>query len=136
MAAMTAMNADTPSSVVDRLMAAIEGGDLDTVRALYHPDAVVWHNTDGLEQGVEENLRVLAWMTSTLTDIEYADVRRSALDDGGGVVQQHVLSVTTPAGERVHIPACLVVRVDHGRVTRVDEYLDRTHIQPLLAAGR
>jgi ketosteroid isomerase-like protein len=39
-----------PLEVADRLFAAIEAGDIDAVRELYHPDIAVWHNTGGLAQ--------------------------------------------------------------------------------------
>ena len=63
------------SEVADRLFAAIEAGDLDTVRALYAPDAVIWHNNDGTEQTVEQNLRVLRWMVDHLADRRYEEIR-------------------------------------------------------------
>ena len=42
-----------PLEVADRLFAAIEAGDLDAVAALYAPEAVIWHNHDGVEQPAE-----------------------------------------------------------------------------------
>jgi ketosteroid isomerase-like protein len=44
---------------VIRFFAAIETGDIDLVRAIYAPDALIWHNDDLIEQPVEENLKVL-----------------------------------------------------------------------------
>ena len=41
---------------------AVERGDLDEMRRLYHPDARVWHNFDQVSRSVEENLRTLTWM--------------------------------------------------------------------------
>ena len=93
------------------------------------PDARIWHNTDGTEQTVDENLRVLGWLTKHCTDIRYEDVRRSAT--AGGFVQQHVLRASGPDGRAVEVPACLVVTCDAGRITRLDEYLDSAHLAPL-----
>jgi uncharacterized protein len=117
------------SDVADRLFAAIEAGDLEAVRALYAPDAVVWHNTDGTEQTVDENLRVLRWVVDNLSDRGYEDVRRSPTDTG--FVQQHVLRCIRPDGVRVAVPACLVVTCDAGRITRLEEYLDSAHVARL-----
>ena len=39
------------NDIADQLFAAIEAGDIDAVRDLYAPDAVIWHNTDETEQG-------------------------------------------------------------------------------------
>ena len=118
------------SDVADRLFAAIEAGDLEAVRSLYAPDAVIWHNTDGSEQTVDENLRVLRWVVGHLADRRYEDVRRSPTQTG--FVQQHVLRGTRPDGRRVEVPACLVVSCDAGRITRLEEYLDSAHVARLI----
>jgi ketosteroid isomerase-like protein len=112
-------------SVADDLFASIEKGDIDGVRAIYAPDAVVWHNTDGVEQTVDENLRTLQWVVDNLADRSYDEVRRTEHD--GGFVQQHVLRFTK-AGERREIPACIVATVADGQITRIDEYIDSAHV--------
>ena len=117
-------------AVADRLFAAIEAGDLDAVRAMYADDAVVWHNTDGVAQTRDENLRTLGWVVAHLRDRRYTDVRRWLTPDG--FVQQHVLRATNRAGGEVAVPACLAVTVVDGRVTRIDEYLDSRHVDRLL----
>ena len=91
-------------------------------RALYAPDAVIWHNFDGVEQNVTDNLRVLGWMASAFKARAYTDVRRSSTDDG--FVQQHVLQLTKADGTAVELPACIVATCNEGRITRIDEYLD------------
>jgi ketosteroid isomerase-like protein len=116
-------------AVAERLFAAIEAGDVEGVRSLYADDAVIWHNTDGVEQSPADNLRVLGWLTSHCTDIRYTEVRRSATDTG--FVQQHVLRLTSPAGEALALPACIVVTVDGDRITRLDEYLDSAQVARL-----
>ncbi len=52
--------AGSSEETVSRFFAAIEAGDIGTVREIYAPDAVIWHNDDLVEQPVEENLTVLA----------------------------------------------------------------------------
>ena len=114
-------------TTADDLFAAIERGDVDAVRAIYAPDAVIWHNNDGVEQTVDQNLRTLQWVCDNLRDRAYEDVRR--VDHAGGFVQQHVLRFTRPDGVRGEIPACIVATTgDDGRITRLDEYLDSAHI--------
>ncbi len=115
--------------VADRLFASIEAGDIDSVRALYAPDAVVWHNGDGVEEDVEHNLSVLGWCVSHIAGMRYEQVRRQVL--AGGFVQQHILRGTGPGGAPLEVPACLVVAVAEGRITRIDEYLDSAHLGPL-----
>jgi len=117
------------SDIADRLFAAIQAGDLDAVRSLYAPDAVIWHNTDGSEQTPDENLRVLRWVVEHLADRRYEEVRRSPTPTG--FVQQHVLRCTREDGTRVEIPACIVVTCAEGRITRLAEYLDSGHVARL-----
>lgn len=119
--------------VAERLFTAIEGGDIDTVDALYAPDAEVWHNIwhgrNGAVQTREENLSVLRWVVTNLKDLRYDDIRRSATDTG--FVQQHVLRAVGPAGRPVEMPVCMVCTCLDGRITRIDEYLDSAHLARL-----
>lgn len=112
-------------TIADDLFAAIERGDVDAVRSIYAPDAVIWHNNDEVEQTVDQNLAVLRWVCANLADRSYEDVRRHEWD--GGFVQQHVLRFTRD-GERRGVPACIVAAVADGRITRIDEYLDSAHV--------
>ena len=41
-----------------------------------------------------------------------------------GFVQQHVLHGVRADGVAVTLPACIVCQVEHGRITRLDEYFD------------
>jgi ketosteroid isomerase-like protein len=108
--------------VCDQLFAAIMRGDIDAVRALYAPDAVIWHNDDMAEQTPEENLRTLRWVTRNIKDLRYEDMRRH--DIGTGFVQQHVLRGIAPNGSPLVLPACIVCQVEDGHITRLEEYLD------------
>ena len=120
-----------------RFCAAIEQGDIDAIRAIYAPDARIWHNTDGIDfsgQTVDENLKVLAWMGRFLSDKRYDIVRRS--ETATGFVQQHVLRATiTATGEPYAMPACIVCTVVDGAITRLDEYMDSAHVAPLTRAA-
>jgi ketosteroid isomerase-like protein len=118
----------TVDEIAERLFAAIEAGDVEAVRAVYDPAAVVWHNNDGVEQTVEQNLRTLAWVIDNLADRTYEDVRRQGT--ATGFVQQHVLRFTRADGTRQELPACLVVACDleAARITRIDEYIDSGHL--------
>ncbi len=117
--------------LADRFFAAIPKGDASTLRQLYAPDAVIWHNFDQKAQSVEENLRVLAWIASNVRDLRYEEIRRIVTP--GGWVQQHVLRGTAPNGRALEVPACIVFCVRDGRVARLDEYLDTAQIAALRA---
>jgi len=124
------------AALARRFVAAIESGDLDAIRAIYAPDARIWHNTDGVDfpgQTVDENLKVLGWMRRVLSDIRY-DIAR--IDEtASGYVQQHVLRARTTLGEAFVLPACIVCTVKDGRIVRLEEYLDTAHLAPLTRAA-
>ena len=109
-------------AVAERFFSAIEKGDIEGVRSIYAPDARIWHNFDRKEQTVEENLRILTWMSRNIANKRYAVERRIAIP--GGFLQQHVLHADT-AGGPFEMPACIVVLVNaDGRIARLEEYLD------------
>jgi len=122
-----------PLAVAEHLFAAIEAGDVDAVRELYTPDTVVWHNSDGVEQSAEQNVKVLRWVIRNVRNLRYDEVRRERTERG--FVQQHVLRGTAANGAEVAIPACIVGVVKDGRIVRLDEYLDSAHVRPLLGAS-
>lgn len=127
----------TPQQYLDfaeRFVGAIQTGDTATVRACYAPDAKLWHNTDGIEQTVDQNMKVLDWFIRTLPDRNYRVVRREALKDG--FLQQHVLEATLPDGTKWAMDACVVVRIENGLITRLDEYLDSAQGAALRTFGR
>jgi ketosteroid isomerase-like protein len=117
--------ANDPDEMLDvagRLFAAVTAGDVGAVRALYAPNAVIWHNNDGREQTPEQNLRVLAWIAANVTNFRYEDGR--CQPTATGFVEQHVTRGTGPSGAEFEIPACIVCTVVDGKITRLDEYLD------------
>lgn len=124
---MSETTANDPTAIAARLFTAIEAGDIDAVREAYHPDVVIWHNDDGVEQSRDTNLRTLAWVTKHIDGMRYDDVRLTATPTG--FVQQHVVRGSNRAGVEVAMPACIVVTLDNdGLITRLDEYLDSRHV--------
>ena len=108
--------------IAERFFAAIEAADPDAIRSCYAPDARIWHNFDGVEQTVDENLKVLAWMAPRLQNRHYDVLRREVLPTG--FMQQHVLRGDLIDGTAFEMPACVVCQVSNGRITRLEEYLD------------
>ena len=117
---------------VIRFFAAIEAGDIDAVREIYAPDALIWHNDDLIEQPVEENLKVLAGLHRAVSGLRYEVIRRAPTQDG--VIQQHVLRGTLPSGPELALHAAMYLQVKDGRVTRIEEYLDSAKRSSVRAA--
>lgn len=118
----------------ERFVAHIQAGDAEAMRACYAPDAKIWHNTDGIEQTIDDNIKVLNWFVRTLPDRHYHVQRREVLKDG--FVQQHILSATLPDGTKWAMDACVVVKMENGLITRLDEYLDSAKGAQLRSFGR
>jgi ketosteroid isomerase-like protein len=128
------MNAQDYIAFAQKFVGAIQSGDTATVRACYHPDAKLWHNNDGIEQTVDQNMKVLDWFIRALPDRNYRVTRLEALPDG--FMQQHVLEATLPDGTKWAMDACVVVRMENGVITRLDEYIDSAKSAQLRAHGR
>jgi ketosteroid isomerase-like protein len=116
------MNATEILAFAERFVAALERGDGAEVRAFYAPDARIWHNTDGVEQTVEQNLKLLNWFVRNMSSRRYRVTRRAALEDG--FLQTHVLEVTRLDGRSFRLDACVVVRMADAVIVRLDEYID------------
>lgn len=119
-------------ATVERFFAALEAGDVDTVRAIYAEDARIWHNDGGAEQHVEDNLQLLRGLHQVVAALRYDVATRAELGDR--VVQQHVLRGRLPDGTEVAMPAAMFLTVADGRVVRIEEYLDSAQAAPIRAA--
>ncbi|MCR5881154.1 nuclear transport factor 2 family protein [Phenylobacterium sp. J367] len=105
----------------------VEKGDVDGLVACYAPDAEIWHNTDGLVQGPEDNRKGLQGMTKRISDRVYDERRVYVYPEG--FTHQHVLRGTrTHDGARLALDACIVCRVKDGKITRLDEYFDSAQV--------
>jgi ketosteroid isomerase-like protein len=123
-------NPEQSLDAADRLFKAIERGDIAVIREIYTPDAIIWHNSDGATQTVDENLAVLGWVVANISDIAYTEIRRQPTPTG--FVQQHVMrGRVKSSGKELRLPACIICNVEHGRITRLDEYLDSAHVAVL-----
>jgi len=115
----------------DRLVAAIAAGDVEGVRAIYAPDAQIWHNFDQRDQAPDENLLTLVDLHRRASNLQYTEIRRFVAP--GGFVQQHVLTGVAKGGP-LKMPAMIRFWVEAGRITRLEEYLDTRQAMVLYAA--
>lgn len=128
--------ADKPAALLlaDRFFAAIERCDMDTVRAIYAPDALIWHNFDPLEgrldrklsQSVADNIALLSALPRLILNLRYAVWHEAATTTG--FVRQHVVHGTTARGDAVEFPICVVVDIADGRIAALYEYLSVHHL--------
>ena len=116
----------------DRLFAAISGGDVEAVSAMWADDVAVWHSGDERDNDKTRAMKVIRWYVGATTYRHYEVLDRQVFD--GGFVQQHVLHSTTSRGEDVALRVCLIVKIgDDGLIRRIDEYLDPAELAPMLS---
>jgi ketosteroid isomerase-like protein len=114
-------------ALAKRFFDSVEQGDIDALVDCYAKDAEIWHNTDEMIQGPQDNKKILSGMVTRIVDRLYDDRRVEVFD--GGFLQQHVLRGTrVQDGVRVHLPACVICTVKDGKITRLDEYFDSARV--------
>jgi ketosteroid isomerase-like protein len=112
----------------------IETGDVDGLAACYAKNAEIWHNTDGQVQGPADNRTTLTGLVRYFADRTYDERRLDVFP--GGFVQQHVLRATRVRdGAKVALAACIVCRVEDGKITRLDEYFDSAAVAAFTGAA-
>ena len=117
------MTGSNDGAVIDRMFAALSAGDLAAAAACYTPDARIWHSFDCVAHDLNGITAEWEGLVANFPQRDYVDVRRQQTPDG--FVQQHVMTGTTASGARRAWPVCIVVRVEGGRIARLDEYIDR-----------
>jgi ketosteroid isomerase-like protein len=128
--AKTKTNPEQSLDAADRLFKAIERGDIAAIREIYAPDAIIWHNNDDATQTVDANLALLGWVVANVSDIAYTEIRRHPTPTG--FVQQHVMrGRMKSSGKELRLTACIICDVEHGRITRLNEYLDSAQVAVL-----
>ncbi len=126
--------AEESLAVAHRFLAALNACDGDTVKAIYAPDARIWHNFDDKLQSVEDNVKTLHWMHRKLSNLAYKLVRLEPWP--GGYLQQHELTGELENGEPFRLLACAICTVENGRITALEEYLDSAQTRVLSASAQ
>lgn len=118
------MNTQTTDfSAIDMMFKAIEQGDMDSLRTCFTPDALIWHNFDGVDADVDTTVAILGGLCAASSSRSYEDRRRTTV--GSLAFLQHTLTAELPSGDRLVLPAMMRVEVaDNGLISRIDEYFD------------
>jgi len=109
--------------VIDRLFGALASGAVETAVGCFAEGARVWHCFDCIAHDKPAMREQWQALIDNFPTRDFVDVRRQPIPDG--FVQQHVMTATTASGARKAWPTCIVVRVENGLITRLDEYIDR-----------
>jgi ketosteroid isomerase-like protein len=125
-------NEGVVNAVAAKVARFVADGDLDGLRALYTPDARIWHNTDDKDKTVEESLAFLDGLLGVTSRRWYADVRLTPTTIG--YIDQHYMCAVLTTGEEVRVPICMVVTLEGKRVKRLEEYIESEASGPVTAA--
>ena len=112
----------TVLELAQKYMAALVAGDVAAARGCLHPSAKIWHNYDGAEQTVDENMATLEFLLSKSRELTY-DVHRQE-EIAGGYLQRHTLRLISNAGDKMQSEAIAVISVQDNKITRIEEFLD------------
>src|SRR6266545_1840892 len=111
-------------ALADRVMRAIDEGDHEAVEAAFHPNATWWMN-GRLRGTFTEVLPLLKRAKPERTPRRHEQIRRLYAPDG--FTDQHVSRLQDPNGD-IELAICVVVRLEAGRVSRLEEYFDPTQL--------
>ena len=109
--------------VVDRLWGALAQGNVDAACDCLTPDARVWHSYDSDAQDVAMTRNAWTGFVGAFPERAFTDIRRQSTSTG--CVQQQTMIVRTQGGTRKAWPVCVVIRIENGKIARLDEYVDR-----------
>ncbi len=117
-------------AIAQALISGVERGDIEGVLSLYHDDAVVWRNFDRRTLSREQFAKVVRFLVGAVDELRYEDIVLQAT--ATGFVQQHRLCGVAANGEAIDVAACMVATCHHGRIQRLDEYLDSGELAALM----
>ena len=120
------------TELAGKFVDAIMHVDVEALRTCLAPDARFWVNIGPSDYSVDERLAVLELERQHLAAHAAEDLRVTPTERG--FVVQVVSVGTTTKGDSMRVAVCLVATVEHGLITRVDEYADSAAAKPLLRA--
>ena len=119
----------TVLELAKKYMNALSAGDVAGARSCLHPDARIWHNYDGAEQSVDENMGTFKFLLQKSTELSYDIHRMEEIE--GGYLQRHTLNITSVAGDKLSSEALAMIFVEGGQITRIEEFIDPAPFAPL-----
>jgi uncharacterized protein len=93
------------------------------MRACFAREARIWHSFDCIALSVDQACASWSTLITAFPQRGITDVQRMAIP--GGFVQRHLFSARDSQGIQRAWPTCIFATIEGGRMTRLDEYLDR-----------
>lgn len=112
-------------SITDALVEAFASGDPAVLSARMAPGAVLWHNTDKVEGDAAEGFGGIVGLYQLVDGLHVEVVQHEALP-AGELARFVVRGTVRATGAPLAAHNCVVLTIEDGRVTRLDEYVDPT----------
>lgn len=107
----------------NRFFAAVESGDIETIKSMYDPDIRIWHSRDEANTDMKQSIELLTMFFERVSDRRYEVLARHYHDDG--FVQEHVTHGKMKDGQPMRIPVCFLCTFSKdGKFLRIAEYCD------------
>lgn len=120
-------------TIIREFVTALTKGDLDKA-ASYCAEDIVWENTEGRFEGLEEFRRYAGWMSSTMSDMIFSEAGVGVLVEGDHAAFEHRFAGIFE-GQRVEWLALCAYELAGGKIQRVRTVQDRLAILQQGAKG-
>ena len=112
-------------AVLGAVVGALESGDAGVIAPVLAPDAVVWHNDDGVELPAADAFGGLPRLHELVDGLRVEVIRSHATEDGL-VARIELRGGVRSTRTKLLARNCVFLTVENGRLVRIDEYVDPT----------
>ncbi|WP_236792292.1 nuclear transport factor 2 family protein [Amycolatopsis sp. GM8] len=126
LASVPAMSEGEIDELFQAFVHAFGQRDLAVLASLWTPDIRAWHSVDCHAKDRDEYLAFIANLPKRET--RFVDPRRTYFHNG--FVQQHIVEIIPPDGPVDRNYICLVMRMENGLISRIDEYITFGPVMP------
>jgi ketosteroid isomerase-like protein len=117
--------------IAEKWSSILPNKDMTVLREIYHENAETWHNYDRKNMTMQELAALVEVVFSSFSKLAIKNIRRSAIEKG--FVQQHDIVGTHINGQSLNFSGCIVVTVEAGKISRLEEYIDPAPVFALLS---
>jgi uncharacterized protein len=118
--------------IADAIGRSVATRDLGIARKLFAPGATVWNAMGDATMTVQESLRRLQAVWDVTSELSYVEAR--VTPTAQGYLDQHYVQAVMKSGLHIRFPAIMVVTINDGLITRLEEYIEANAAAPIFEA--
>jgi ketosteroid isomerase-like protein len=118
--------------IAEAIGRGVAARDLGIVRSLFAPGATVWHAIGDATMTLQDSLRGLQAVLDVTSELSYVEVR--VTPTAQGYLDQHYVQAVMKSGQHIRFPAVMVVTMNDGLITRLEEYIEASAAAPIFEA--